>query len=444
MKSLVIGVGLGLTAGLLIYLALVLLGACPALSVLNLPAFYLLVWLTGGSGHFLALAGAVLFQWMGLGAMGGLIWQGWRQKNIRRWLLSGLAASLMIGLGLILWHVKSVSKDGLTAADFSGEKVYQGLLPGHGQIIFNLDWHSDLTHALLCQQNGKDWGLHKNFQNRKLVSAWVQDETNATIGQLTFQGEPRVGGWLQGTWQPANRKAVEPVKFQCVAALCHREHDFVHYYQLNISVTEGREFPVFPPNWRMGNITRALDQNWWEKQQEDPEQPVSGFRRGLNEVKSWFAGRACEPVTANRSMQVVHVSDKLVSLTTYSLEDGMPASSEVRLTWNFVNTNGGFRQFGLAELFRQKTPWAERLSTLCLKQLGPLPETASLKHFSAAEMNEFSVLPAGLLINFDPSYFGVGSENVFKAMIPWSQLQDLLNTNGPARFVVPVLTETML
>ena len=86
--------------------------------------------------------------------------------------------------------------------------------------------------------------------------------------------------------------------------------------------------------------------------------------------------------------------------------------------------------------------WEKRLSTLCLNQLGPLPEQADQHHLTAQKMTEFATLPAGLMIQFDPYDFGVGSDNDFHVMIPWSNLQDMLAPNGPARFVQPAHHET--
>jgi len=350
--------------------------------------------------------------------------------------LIGLTLGLMLAGAAIVWHLAYAGKHSSLPAGFMNERVYQGSLPGYGQVIFNLDLDSDYSQIIFCQASGEWWSLEKHLDHGKLISVAVADASQSPRGRLIFADSRLTNGFLQGTWQAVNHKTVQPVRFTCVASLWQREHDCEFYDEYNISVTERREFPVFPPGWHMDDITRALDQNWWEREQLALNPPISLFRRGINEVKSWFAEKSCEPIDTERTLRVMHVSDQLVSLTTDDIEDGMPASSELRLTWNFVNTNGGFRQFGLAELFRQGTPWAERLSALCLQHLGPLPEPGVINHFSVSQLSCFIVLPAGLLIQFDPSYFGVGSENIFQALIPWAQIQDLLDTNGPARCFV--------
>ncbi|MEI8289279.1 MAG: hypothetical protein WCH99_07385 [Verrucomicrobiota bacterium] len=361
------------------------------------------------------------------------------QPPTRNWkipVLIGLTLGLMLAGAVFIWHLPHTAKAGILPAGLLKERVYQGSLPGYGQVSFNLNPESEYSQTLFCQASGQWWNLEKHLAHGKLLSATVTDQSQSLRGRLFFQDFRQTNGFLQATWQAANHKTVQPVKFQCVASLWQREHDCEFYDEYKISVTERRDFPVFPPGWHMDNITRALDQNWWESEQLALNPPVSLFRRGINGVKSWFAEKSCEPIDTERILQVMHVSDQLVSLTTDNFEDGMPASSELRLTWNFVNTNGGFRQFGLAELFRKGTPWAERLSALCLQHLGPLPESGAIKILSVRQMNRFIVLPAGLLIQFDPSYFGVGSENIFQALIPWPQILDLLDTNGPSRFLV--------
>ena len=359
------------------------------------------------------------------------------QPPKRNWKIPVLIA-LTLGLAsaAIGWHRAGTAKAGTLPAGVMKERVYQGNLPEYGQVIFNLDPDSEGLQTLFCQASGQWWNLEKHLAQGKLISASVTDESQSLRGRLFFQDFRQTNGFLPATWQAVNHKTAQPVKFPCVAALGHREHHFVYFEGINVSVNEEREFPVFPSGWHMDNITRALDQNWWESEQLALNPPVSWFRRGINKVKSWFAEKSGEPINTGRTLRVMHVSDQLVSLTTDNIEDGMPASSELRLTWNFVNTKGGFRQFGLAELFRKGTPWAQRLSALCLQHLGPLPEPGAIKHFSESQMNRFIVLPAGLLIQFDPSYFGVGSENNFQALIPWAQIQDLLDASGPSRFLL--------
>jgi hypothetical protein len=244
------------------------------------------------------------------------------------------------------------------------------------------------------------------------------------------------GGWIQGQWQFKNAKAFQPVKFQQVAALREREHFYGYYDHLNLSVTESRRFPVFPKGWHMTAITCALDQDWWREQWEAEEAGPTWLKRAKRKVKSLFAGgRGCEPINSRsrRTARVLRVSDRFVVMeTTASLEDGMPARSETHQTWNYFRINGGFRRFELAELFRPNSRWEQRLIAYCEPRLKAKQMfEGQFDPLTRKDLDQFMVLRAGLLIRFYPAMGDIYDTEAI--LIPWSQLRDLLDTNGPAR-----------
>lgn len=425
-KPLLVGAGLGLLAGLLLLGWLILFRFCPLLTLLILPAMWALVCV--GENHGWIVVPVVLVQWTFLGALAGLIVSHWGQMSRPRRMIVYLAAGLL-GLGVSLWIGAYILDDGRTTLTTSEDQVYQGDLPGCGPVIFNFEWRDDFLKPVFSQQTGEDWHWQQQVQKDQLQAVLIAGETNV-LGRLMVSNRPS-GGFLHGQWLVQNGRAFQPVKFQAVAVLREKEHFYRYYDRLNLSVTETRKFPVFPAGWQMKSITRALDRDWWRERREAAASGPTGLNRAMRKVKSLFSGHACEPVNDWRTVRLWRVSDKFVVLETCIAQEGMPARSEEHQTWNFVGTNGGFRRFELAELFRPNTPWEQRLASFCNPRL-QVSRTIEGKFnpIDRKELDQFAVLQTGLLIRFYPV---MGDpDDTRSILIPWSYLQDLLNPRGGA------------
>ena len=423
-KPILIGAGIGLLVGLLMLGSLAVFGLFPLLSVLNLPAIYLVMSLFGGSLGLTPYA--MVAQWILVGTMAGACLQGWREPAIRRRLLAGLGASVIAWVTLA-WISGREPKDKLTVS----EGVYQGVVPGQGSVIFGFQPLDKSEVAVFYQQTGEYRCLRCRFQNGVVTAALVDDGIKPTTnGWLTFQWASPSTPMIQGTWQPASRGTAQSVKFQRVATMWQREHTFNAFDGLNVRVRETRDFPVFSKGWQMDEITQTLDRTWWAK---DTKHPESRFQRVTDWMESWFAGHAEEAVEAYREMGILFVSDPLVCVSTQSTYDQYRTDkAKEHLTWNFVKEGSHYRQFELAEVFQRGTPWAERLAAISREHFGSaVPEWVNLKQLTATDFKQFAVLPAGLLIRFEP--FASPSEGLPQLLIPWPKLRDIVDDSGPAK-----------
>ena len=317
------------------------------------------------------------------------------------------------------------------------QTVWQGEVPGLGPMTLTLKAGQLIAGGAFGQRNGAYYSLYGTENQGMLKLALVSGAMNATNGWLTLNWPAQPAAAVTGKWVAQSGRAAMPVKFQPVAQIWQlaREHRGGVLAE-GERIIEWTAYPVFPPGWQMDGISQSLRQSWWQPLLSWREQHF--IRGAIKAVKCAVNPQAFKPLDLNREAELLFVSDKLVSVFTCADTEVQLASSTRRETWNYVKTASGFRRYFLADLFRAGAPWADRLASLCLKQLGPLPEQNTVNHLSASQLSEFVVLPAGLLVQFDPATFGVGEDNDYHVLIPWSQLQDLLNPHSPARFFVPV------
>ena len=262
--------------------------------------------------------------------------------------------------------------------------------------------------------------------------AVVAEQTDQTNGWLKLKWLASTKGSVSGSWQSQNGKTVVPVTFQKVAQIWQVARHRPSSVPLEgVRVTEWTLYPVFYQHRHMEVITQALRRSWWHS--------LLGWEdfHIANVWKNWVDAEKFEPCELDRHVQLLGVSDNLVSIFSCAGTEVQLDSSTRREMWNYVKTKNGYRRYYLKDLFRPGTPWENRISTLCIKQLGPLPEQADQHCLTAENMAEFATLPAGLMIQFDPFIFGGGPDNDFHVMIPWSSLHDVLAPYGPARFFQP-------
>ena len=349
----------------------------------------------------------------------------------RRWRV-GLSLGLLTA-GLVWLLLPASLRDEARRRDEVGDEVLQGLVPGLGRMTLTLRAGGSIWGNAFCQQDGTRYSLTGNDDQGRVQVDLVAADHLTTNGSLTLNWVRPPAAFIGGSWQAAKGGPAVPVKFQRVAQMWRR-HRFrpLSIATAGVRVTEWTSYPVFPGGWQMDQISRELRRGWWRSERD----PATSFYWGaVNLVRDLFESEAFEPVDLGRTTEVLFVSDKLVSIFTRADTAVMLDSATRREMWNYVIEKGHARRFGLAELFRPGTPWEERLSALCLEQLGPLPEQANGQSLSAKQMAEFAVLPAGLLIQSDPYGFGVGADNDYHVVIPWARLRDLLDPNGPARVI---------
>jgi hypothetical protein len=162
------------------------------------------------------------------------------------------------------------------------------------------------------------------------------------------------------------------------------------------------------------------------------------------------------PGFGDQTVDILVCRDNLVCVGISSTAAG-GSSSHWYTDRNFVNDAGHARELSLAELFSPGSRWEKKLSDFCItdlfRQYGPynpnLPEgqepedesapfgvlDGTVKSFTPKQLSNFSITPAGLVINLSSSDVGGGKNSDCGVTIPWSELRGYLRPDGPARFL---------
>lgn len=138
--------------------------------------------------------------------------------------------------------------------------------------------------------------------------------------------------------------------------------------------------------------------------------------------------------------QISFASAQLISLFTQSYEFTGGAHGNTGLQGrNFILDGTEVREFTLSELFRRGTDWESALSAACVTQLRAREASGvtdnPTKTFSRKDLSTFTLDESGLAIHFAPYEVGSYAEGSFHIFVPWSEVRQLLDSNGPARFI---------
>ncbi|MGI5843890.1 MAG: DUF3298 domain-containing protein [Candidatus Xenobium sp.] len=111
---------------------------------------------------------------------------------------------------------------------------------------------------------------------------------------------------------------------------------------------------------------------------------------------------------------------------------GGPHPSPWLVSLNFDLRHG--RALELADIFKPGSPWPERLSAWCVRELKTREMTDPDPGASADPQNfvVWTMAPQGLTILFPPYQVAPYSAGVQEVMVPWSEVADLLRPGSPA------------
>ena len=141
-------------------------------------------------------------------------------------------------------------------------------------------------------------------------------------------------------------------------------------------------------------------------------------------------------------VRLVWLATNLISLCelTYEFTGGAHGNS-AWLGRNFVLQGAKAREFKIAELFRPGVNWTNALSGPCLRELRQqqaawtlpdAPDWAQVKGFTADGLASFNVDSRGLIIHFSDYAVAPHAEGLFSVLIPWKELEPLLQAGSPA------------
>lgn len=165
-------------------------------------------------------------------------------------------------------------------------------------------------------------------------------------------------------------------------------------------------------------------------------------RRDWNNIQT-ASNRALVDTTAGsgprrdlrvRRTFIYYADDALVGMLTleYSETGNPPRSGRAWLTENYQFTDRQPRRINLPDLFRDGTPWVARLSSLCRAELSRQGGANVPPLLTANDLQAFLLSPVGLLLWFDPGLVTDESQGDFRVIVPWREIADLIDRNGPA------------
>ncbi|MSU62325.1 MAG: DUF3298 domain-containing protein [Pedosphaera sp.] len=156
-------------------------------------------------------------------------------------------------------------------------------------------------------------------------------------------------------------------------------------------------------------------------------------------AEAWDSVR--QPSHGNRwaseiSRHIVHHNSRVCSVLEQVYEYTGGAHGNVFLRgWNFLAEGHEARALNLPQLFRDGTPWKERLADLCkadLRRQGASMFTAGgggIEPEAKLEQGDLTVItlsPAGLRIHFAPYEVGSWAEGTYSVLLPYATIEPLL------------------
>jgi len=102
---------------------------------------------------------------------------------------------------------------------------------------------------------------------------------------------------------------------------------------------------------------------------------------------------------------------------------------------NFMRTPDGAHMMKLADLFLPAGDWPQQMRNRCAAKLRAISVRESIAETALendTSIENFTVSPTGLQIYFNPYEIATGADGEFVVHFDYTELKDLLRTNGPA------------
>lgn len=269
------------------------------------------------------------------------------------------------------------------------------------------------------QFSGGNLNMAERAPDGKVTGKWTIPEFN-----------PLTSVW-KGTWTSGDGKRTLPVQLARVAEMVTtREKNLGH---INVVVRR----PVFldasgKPVLR--TLQEVLDAAMWAAPREEalrdadstffePDMPSFEFEYHTDFSLCYFSGSLISGLN-----------------TVYWYTGGAHGMTE-QMGSTFVMSGGKITLLTLDQVFRSGTGWEKKLSDLIvddLKRQGAADVVnGEIKAIPKEDMRIFTVSPAGISFYFNPYEVSCYADGCFRVSVPWSELNGMVDTKGPAGSLFP-------
>ncbi len=337
---------------------------------------------------------------------------------------AGFSIALIVLLALLFANLTHRDEGGVEGFCFEGR------VPGLGYIQLTPASRGDDPLQIDFPETDYFAGLTETKPAgmlRWIVTPRRSDETNGFISLKTpIAGTNLTAGW-EGEGRPAT--SFELRRFAELSVLRRKrgwtvgEFGSSRMFEARLPILLERQ----PWHKSMNSLLRAHDVSaanefcsmTWEDLWNSIRQPSHG--------NQWTSGI---------SRHIIHHNARVCSVLEQVYEYTGGAHGNVILRgWNFLSDGDEARALSLPQLFREASPWEERLADLCkadLRRQGASMFTAAgggiepQAKLEPGDLSVFTLSPAGLRIHFAPYEVGSWAEGTYSVLLPYDKIEPLL------------------
>ena len=157
---------------------------------------------------------------------------------------------------------------------------------------------------------------------------------------------------------------------------------------------------------------------------------VDTWRKSFQEVTYVSNGSSLE-ATSTLVSQIADLWSLKFDFNFYS--DGAAHPGLYSITMNYDLSQG--RELALSDLFLPNSNYLEMISSHCIAELSKMPgfdgPFAEGANPTPENYQDWNITPDGLLITFEMYQVAPGASGPLQVLVPYSQLQDVINPQGP-------------
>jgi len=241
-------------------------------------------------------------------------------------------------------------------------------------------------------------------------------------GKLSSEGEP-FGKMIEGKWTKANGITTLPFKLTKVSDFLYSDVSQGAYIESSFSVPY---FLADSEAYRF--ISNGVQKEAEGKQSEflkqareffDKETSVSGWQQSYNYTIEYY------------SQDLISMSGEV-----YSYSGGAHGNTNF-ISHNYWIREGKAVELELADIFLPNSGYMKVLSDYCINDLrkngAGWVVNGEIKSFEKKDLGVFALSPESITFAFAPYAVGSYAEGPYFVRIPYSELESVLNANGPLK-----------